>query len=294
MSYHGNVPVAVDLITEIARQHLGARVSVRSVAGGVHSAWRVTHPDGDVFVKASARSDCRMFASEADGLQAMARGQGYAVPDVIAAGQHGDVAYLMLEWLDLGGPADSRALAAGFAGLHCVSNDRFGWGGPTWLGTVRQDNDWRVDYGQFLVNDRLLPHVDHAQGGLRRQDVDFFRDRADELVAACSAHRTASLVHGDPWGGNHGFLPDGTPAFYDPSPAWAHASFDIGFTRSFGSFDPAFYAAYQDAAGLNLDDWAIPAAIAEAIIMLAHVTMFGGGYRARVASLATRIAQLLS
>ena len=60
-----------------------------------------------------------------------------------------------------------------------------------------------------------------------------------------------SLLHGDLWSGNHGFLADGSPIIFDPATYYGDREADIAMTELFGGFAPEFYTAYQQAYPLN-------------------------------------------
>ena len=54
-----------------------------------------------------------------------------------------------------------------------------------------------------------------------------------------------SLLHGDLWGGNHGYLADGTPVIFDPAAYYGDRECDLAMTELFGGYPADFYAAYQ-------------------------------------------------
>ena len=112
-------------------------VSREPVAGGdINEAYRATLDDGRVvFIKQHAHAPAGMFAAEADGLAWLAEGP-LRVPRVLGVAAD----HLMLEWLELVGRPDPRALGAGLARLHALGAPAFGLGRDNFLATLPQDN----------------------------------------------------------------------------------------------------------------------------------------------------------
>jgi len=85
------------------------------------------------------------------------------------------------------------------------------------------------------------------------------------------------LLHGDLWGGNYIVDERGEACLIDPAAYFGHREADLAMTRLFGGFEPAFHAAYQEAAPL-------PAGHQERLPLyqlyhlLNHFNLFGGGY----------------
>ena len=50
----------------------------------------------------------------------------------------------------------------------------------------------------------------------------------------------ASLLHGDLWGGNLAYLPDGSPVIYDPAVYYGDRETDLAMTELFGGFGADF------------------------------------------------------
>jgi fructosamine-3-kinase len=100
----------------------------------------------------------------------------------------------------------------------------------------------------------------------------------------------ASLLHGDLWGGNHGYLDEGTPVIFDPAVYFGDRECDLAMSELFGGFAPDFYAAYREAWPLDAG-YAVRKTLYNLYHVLNHANLFGGGYVAQ----ATRMtAQLLA
>jgi protein-ribulosamine 3-kinase len=96
------------------------------------------------------------------------------------------------------------------------------------------------------------------------------------------------LLHGDLWGGNHGYLADGTPVIFDPAVYYGDRETDLAMTELFGGFAPAFYAAYREAWPLDTG-YGVRKTLYNLYHILNHVNLFGGGYAAQALQM---IAQL--
>lgn len=266
---------------------IGPISAIAPAPGGSHRSYRLQAGGQGYFCKFHPTPPARIFQVEAEGLEAMrAAANGvFVVPDVVDVVETSQGGYLLLEWLTLVSRGDDARLAEALAMLHSTTSDRFGWSGHGYLGLVPHPNTWRTPFAKFFVESRLLPHMQAARRGLDRKTVANLERLATRCADIFADTPPPSLVHGDFWGGNHGYLADGTPAFFDPSPAWAIPAYDLGFSRSFGSFSSRFYDAYRSATGTDLKNLEAQTTACEVVIMLAHVTMFGGSYAGRVGAL---------
>jgi fructosamine-3-kinase len=86
-----------------------------------------------------------------------------------------------------------------------------------------------------------------------------------------------SLLHGDLWGGNHGYLADGTPAVFDPAVYYGDRECDLAMTELFGGYPADFYAAYR-AAWPPDAGYAHRRELYNLYHILNHANLFGGGY----------------
>src|SRR4029077_1202963 len=84
-----------------------------------------------------------------------------------------------------------------------------------------------------------------------------------------------SLLHGDLWGGNAGFLAGGAPVLFDPAVYWGDRETDLAMTELFGGFPPAFYSAYAETAPLD-GDYAMRKTLYNLYHVLNHANLFGG------------------
>lgn len=259
---------------------------VAPVGGGcIHEALRVSGEHGGAaasfFVKVNERERAALFAAEADGLAALREAGAIRVPAVVAHGEAGGHAFLVLEWLELGGLAATSAalLGAGLAKLHRHTRERFGWARDNFIGATPQENAPADDWHRFFRDRRLHPQLRLAA---RNRLPSRMIDRGERLLADCEAffrnHRpAASLLHGDLWGGNAAALADGTPVVFDPAVYAGDRETDLAMAALFGGFPPDFAAAYQDAWPLP-DGHRIRRELYNLYHVLNHANLFAGGY----------------
>jgi protein-ribulosamine 3-kinase len=105
--------------------------------------------------------------------------------------------------------------------------------------------------------------------------------KGERLVAAVpellGGHMPAALLHGDLWGGNSGFLADGTPVLFDPAVYCGDREADVAMTELFGGFPPSFYSAYREAAPLA-PGYSVRKTLYNLYHVLNHANIFGGAY----------------
>jgi fructosamine-3-kinase len=89
-----------------------------------------------------------------------------------------------------------------------------------------------------------------------------------------------SLLHGDLWSGNAGFIAEG-PVIFDPAVYYGDREADLAMTELFGGFPARFYAAYNEALPLPAD-YEKRKHLYNLYHLLNHLNIFGAGYLAQV------------
>ena len=257
-------------------------------ATGWGEAWSCVTAKGRYFVKLASGRHAAMLACEADGLVALARTATVRVPQVAAAGACDGMAFLALEWLDLGAGTSGGALGRALAALHrCEAprgpaGDRFGWHRDNWIGGTPQVNTWGDDWASFFRDRRLAPQLARAIangfGSALAHDVESLMARVPALLAGHDV--TPSLVHGDLWSGNAAMLRSGDAVVFDPAVYVGDREVDIAMTELFGGFDAGFRDAYEARSPLD-DGYALRRDLYNCYHLLNHVNLFGGAYLAR-------------
>jgi len=269
-------------IVETIRSTEGGNASLcgsTPVGGGcINATWALKTSTGRYFVKLNDADQEAMFATEVLGLATLAAADAVRVPRPICQGTAAGRAFLVLEYLELqsGDAASATRLGHALAALHATTADAFGWEHDNTLGSTPQLNGWHGDWVTFWREQRLGHQLTlAARLGHRFRDSERLLARLDTFLAG---HEPApSLLHGDLWGGNWAALPDGTPVIFDPAVYHGDRETDLAMTELFGGFDPAFLAAYREAAPLD-DGYPMRRELYNLYHVLNHVNLFGGGY----------------
>lgn len=268
----------------------------RDLGGGcINAASVLSDGQRSFFVKRNQASRGDLFEAEADGLRALADTATIRVPRPVCLGQQGGEIYLVLEYLDLGrGRGDAALAGRQLADLHRAGLDArepppFGWHRDNHIGATPQPNAQTHDWIDFWRRRRLGFQLDLAE---RNGHGRGLRDPGERLLAELPGlidHAPApSLIHGDLWGGNLGYLGDGTPVIYDPAVYRGDREAEIAMTELFGGFGPDFHAAYREAWPLD-PGYAVRKTLYNLYHVLNHLNLFGSGYLAQARSMIERL-----
>jgi fructosamine-3-kinase len=265
--------------------------SAQPVGGGcIHRALALSDGKRRYFAKCNDATAAAMFETEADGLRALAACGAMRVPQVVATGCADGQSFLVLEYLDLCGSGDGRRLGRALAAMHRCLGPHYGWPRDNYIGASVQHNAASDGWAQFYAAQRLLPQLAWARdkgcsrrlydAGIRlAQHVEDFFDGVTPQP---------SLLHGDLWGGNAGYLADGTPVVFDPATYWGDREADLAMTELFGGFGAAFMAAYREAWPVD-SGYGVRRTLYNLYHILNHYNLFGGGYAAQAEAMAGRL-----
>ena len=261
----------------------GVRLESASPATGgcIHASYLLRTSAGRIFVKLNAPRFADAFAAEADGLAAL-RAAGIRAPEPIAHATAAGHAYLALELLELGGREDFAALGRALAALHRSTGERFGWTRDNYIGASAQHNAQASSWTDFWREQRLAPQLELALAnghGEIRKPMEQLCEALPQLLAAHSP--AASLLHGDLWRGNAGFVAGGAPAVFDPAVYRGDRETDLAMSELFGGFPASFYAAYSEAWPLG-SGYRTRKHLYNLYHLLNHLNLFGGGYLGQV------------
>jgi len=233
------------------------------------------------FIKFNEKSRLDMFAAEAAGLEEIEKAQAICVPHVICSGVVENQSYLVLENLALSsGVMDSATqLGQQLAAMHKTSAKQFGWFRDNTIGSTRQVNRQTDNWINFWREFRLGFQLDLAKKNGGSQSL--YR-KGEKLMANLEPFFVdykpeASLLHGDLWSGNYGYLKKGDPVIFDPAVYYGDRETDIAMTELFGGFPAEFYSAYNET-------WPLDKGYQQRKILynlyhiLNHYNLFGGGY----------------
>ena len=254
------------------------------IGGGcINQAVKVGDTQRAFFVKTNRADRFAMFEAECDGLKEMYESQTIRVPRPICSGVAAGSAYVVMEYLPLGGRTSTMAwqrMGERLAAMHRVMSDRgFGWHRDNTIGATPQQNQWTADWVGFWRDRRLGPQFElaHSNGGRF--------PRRDELMNAIprllEGHSPApALLHGDLWSGNAAITTDGEPVILDPATYYGDPETDIAMTELFGRFPAAFYDAYN-AANPLASGYAQRKIFYNLYHIINHFNLFGGSYQSQ-------------
>ena len=253
--------------------------SQKALGGGcINRSGKLTGTDGRVFfLKYNSASFGPVFAAEASALEAMAETRTIRAPQPVAMTTPGGSAFLIMEYLPLEGRSgDWSRMGRELARMHRSVSHSFGWPEDNWIGSTPQKNTHCADWIEFYAEYRLKPQFRMAAG-----NGQHFRN-AEALIASLAEFFDSytprpSLLHGDLWAGNAGFLNEGTPAIFDPASYYGDREADLAMTELFGGFPPSFYSGYASEWPLD-PGYRTRKTLYNLYHILNHFNIFGGGY----------------
>ena len=246
--------------------------------GCINQGYTVSDGDRTYFVKLNQAAPVAMFEAEALGLKQMLATATIRVPKPICWGTAKGSAYIVLEWLELGGNAQSWAkMGRQLAAMHqTTSSQGFGWERNNNIGSTPQINNWTADWAEFYAKHRLGDQFQQAtRRGGHFPEQERLIAAIPQLLAGHQVH--PSLVHGDLWGGNAAFTSLGEPVIFDPAVYFGDREVDIAMTELFGGFPAAFYRGYNEVFPLA-PGYERRKPLYNLYHILNHFNLFGGSY----------------
>lgn len=264
-----------------------------AVHGGcINECFRWQTASGPIFVKRAPLARRWILEAERDGLERLHAARVVCAPAVLAAGVAADVAFLVLEWLELQ-PADDASderLGAALALLHEAHGPAFGLECDNAIGATPQPNERATDWPAFWRERRLGFQLDlAAKNGYAGRLQNRGRRLMEHIGGFFASYSPLpSLLHGDLWNGNRAMRGDGTPVVFDPAVYYGDREADVAMTRLFGGFGPRFYAAYAaarspDAGAATRRD------LYNLYHVLNHMNLFAGAYRGQAEAMIDRL-----
>jgi fructosamine-3-kinase len=279
-------------ISEVTRKNFSIEER-RSIGGGcINQGYALSDGQQTYFVKINQASALTMFTAEASGLKQISATKTMRIPQPICWGVGENFAYLVLEWLELGGSSNQawERMGEELAAMHRVGiASAFGWEQNNTIGSTPQINDRTDNWADFFAERRIGYQLKLAQ----RRGASFAD--TNKIVAAIksilSEHQPQpSIVHGDLWSGNAGILRTGEPTIFDPATYYGDREVDIAMTELFGGFPAAFYRGYNREWQLD-EGYQHRKNIYNLYHILNHFNLFGGSYLAQAERMIGKITR---
>lgn len=264
----------------------------RGLGGGcINTAVKLGDGGQNWFVKLNGAQLLDMFEAEFAGLEDMANTGTIRVPRPLCTGAVGGQAYIVMEYLELGGAGrDGQAMAGRqLAEMHRHTANAFGWRRDNTIGSTPQRNRWTSDWIEFWREQRLGFQLELAARGGHGGRLQRLGDQLMASFGGLIDHAPVpSLIHGDLWGGNFSFSTAGEPLIFDPATYHGDREAELAMTELFGGFGGQFYAAYEEAWPLA-SGYAVRKTLYNLYHILNHLNLFGGGYAGQAESMMQRL-----
>ncbi len=258
--------------------------------GDINQAYRLELGKYRFFVKLNRAALLSMFDAEKAGLEAIRQSRTLRVPEVFMTGREDDHAFIVMEFIELGGQADAGRFAVALAAMHNHCNRQFGFHGDNTIGSTAQVNTFNDDWVDFWRRHRLGFQLDLAQqNGLDVGLIDAGHRLLDELDKFFSTYRPRpSLLHGDLWSGNQGSDADGNPVIYDPACYYGDHEADLAMMELFGHPGDRFFAEYAEIFPID-SGYSQRRELYNLYHVLNHALLFGGAYAAQALHMTNKL-----
>ena len=252
--------------------------NARPLSGGdINEVQHLSCKEGEFVVKINDRKAYpKMFEREASGLDELRKANSFTIPEVIATGELGEDAYLLMRYIDAASPSSDfeEQFAQKLATMHQVSADHFGFDEDNYIGKLPQYNDHKATASDFYIEQRLEPQIKMARDRGFDLPVD---DRFFNNVEDAIPDESSSLIHGDLWAGNYMTDEHGDPVLIDPATCYAHREMDLAMMKLFGGYSDRIFAIYHEHYPLE-SQWQSRIKLYQLYYLLVHLNLFGAGY----------------
>lgn len=258
-------------------------IDIQPVNGGdINEAYKVILSDQTLFLKVNLKElTGDMFDKEKMALEQM-KGIIQHVPTPKQVLSNPSFSCLLMSYIPPGnrmGINGQINLAKCLASLHSCKHSHFGYEYDNYIGRLPQSNNWKDNWIEFYIQNRLEPQVRLAynDGLLSNHDIQQFKSLYLHLEGILDAELESSLLHGDLWGGNYIIDTEDQAWLIDPAIYFGNREVDIAMTRLFGGFSDDFYDTYQSVYPLKAGhEERIP--FYQLYYLLVHLNLFGSTY----------------
>jgi fructosamine-3-kinase len=273
-----------------AEELLGTAVAATApVAGGdISTATKLRLSSGrSAFMKTLPHAPEGFFECEAAGLRWLGEAGGIRVPEVLAV----EPDCLILAWVEPGKLTTEAASEFGraLAKTHDAGASSYGLDREGFIGRLPMPNKPAPTWAEFYATKRVLPYLKLAldRGAISADGATYVEavvGRLADLVPEEGPRR----LHGDLWNGNVIWTHDGGCCVIDPAAHGGHRETDLAMLALFGLPQlPRVLLAYEEVSPLA-DGWEDRVGLHQLFPLLVHACLFGGGYGARAAEVASR------
>ncbi len=280
--------------TEIAQQlsltldkEIRFKISESLGGGCINQISKLTDENGNHWLlKENHPQYIEMFIAEAEGLKEIKSSKSIRVPEVYFHGKNHKSAYLIMEYIPLSSGSANVKTGQQLAQMHQYQATKFGWFRDNNIGTTHQSNKQCSSWIDFWKSQRLMPQLELAKNkGYPNSAYEDGLRLVENLSVFFNTYRpSASLLHGDLWGGNQAHDKSGNPVIFDPAVYYGDREADIAMTELFGGFSPQFYSAYNNHYLLD-EGYATRKTLYNLYHILNHYNLFAGGYASQAAGM---------
>lgn len=230
------------------------------------------------FVKIALKSELERLESESRGLQMLANNSYFNVPTCITSGANIEFSFIVLSWLELDEQpyCQWQKIGTQLAQMHQKHDQAmFGFDIDNHLATTVQPNRWHKKWDVFFGEERIGWQLQLlAEKGIKFAKPEHI---INEVKAQLHGHVVnPSLLHGDFWRGNLGFL-KGVPTVFNPACYYGDREVDIAMSELFAPLPDEFYVAYNKQYPL-LPSYQNRKHIYQLYPILNHANIFAGHY----------------
>ena len=240
--------------------------------------FHITNGTHNYLVKIALKSELERLESEFIGLKLLAQNSNFKVPECITTGANIEFSFIVLQWLVLDKqPHDTWTnMGRNLAKMHQKHDQAmFGFDVDNYLATTIQPNRWHKKWDVFYAEERIGWQLQLlAEKGINFIEPERLINTVKEQL---HSHQVKpSLLHGDFWRGNMGFL-KAEPTIFNPACYYGDREVDIAMSELFAPLPKDFYSAYNAHYPLS-QNYEKRKLIYQLYPILNHANIFAGHY----------------